>query len=175
MFASKPGDLVFTMLLDGACQAGCYTAVLCPTTRTGIPPGFVRAIQLCHPLFVHLCITDGCCARSFPACRVDAAGTITTVAGTGQPGASGDGGPATSAQLKNPVHATFDVKGDNMYIADFGNFRCVWGTRVWSMLGADNPGVQKFCSWRQQHMTLVCVLANQTGSAVLGLYRLHNV
>jgi len=34
--------------------------------------------------------------------RVDASGIITTVAGTGTPGFSGDGGPATSAMLDDP-------------------------------------------------------------------------
>src|SRR6185369_3698889 len=34
--------------------------------------------------------------------RVDTDGSITTVAGTGTPGYSGDGGPATSAQLSSP-------------------------------------------------------------------------
>lgn len=57
--------------------------------------------------------------------RVDAlSGVISTLVGNGQPGYSGDGGPAASAQLKNPVHATFDDAG-NLFLADFGNFRCV--------------------------------------------------
>jgi hypothetical protein len=50
-------------------------------------------------------------------------GIITTVAGTGRPGFGGDSGDATSALLKNPVHTTFDAAG-NLYISDFGNFRC---------------------------------------------------
>jgi uncharacterized protein (TIGR03437 family) len=47
-------------------------------------------------------------------------GIITTVAGSGQPGYSGDGGPATSATLRIPEQAELDVYG-NMYIADSGN------------------------------------------------------
>lgn len=45
---------------------------------------------------------------------------ITTVAGIGSPGHSGDGGPATSAQLKLPTSMTLDAAG-NLYIADNGN------------------------------------------------------
>lgn len=48
------------------------------------------------------------------------AGYITTVAGNGTAGYSGDGGPATSAELKGPHDVVFDKSG-NMYVADFGN------------------------------------------------------
>ena len=56
--------------------------------------------------------------------RVDAAtGIITTVAGTGSPGGfSGDGGPATSAQLFGPGGVVVDSAG-NLFIADSGNNR----------------------------------------------------
>ena len=54
--------------------------------------------------------------------RVDTAGTITTVAGNGFPISSGDGGPATSAHLANPVGVAVD-RAANIYIADTGNGR----------------------------------------------------
>jgi sugar lactone lactonase YvrE len=54
--------------------------------------------------------------------RVDTAGVITTVAGTGAPGYSGDGGPATQAQLNEPAGVALDAQG-NLYIADTGNHR----------------------------------------------------
>jgi len=55
--------------------------------------------------------------------RVDArTHTISTVAGTGQPGFSGDGGPATSAQLKVPHSIALDDH-DQLYICDIGNHR----------------------------------------------------
>ena len=53
--------------------------------------------------------------------RVDAkTGIITTFAGTGKPGYSGDGGPADKAQLKQPHSIQFDSAGD-LYICDIGN------------------------------------------------------
>ena len=54
--------------------------------------------------------------------RVDADGTITTVAGTGTAGFSGDSGPATSAQLDSPTGVALDGSG-NLYIADSNNHR----------------------------------------------------
>jgi uncharacterized protein (TIGR03437 family) len=47
-------------------------------------------------------------------------GIITSVAGTGKAGYSGDGGPATSATLNFPEQAELDAYG-NLYIADSGN------------------------------------------------------
>ena len=57
---------------------------------------------------------------------VRAQGVITTVAGTGVPGFSGDTGPATSAQLGDPSNGGLYVAADsagNLYIVDGGNSR----------------------------------------------------
>jgi hypothetical protein len=55
--------------------------------------------------------------------RVDATtGIITTVAGTGSVGSTGDGGAATSARLNGPTSLAFDSSG-NLFIADRGNHR----------------------------------------------------
>lgn len=48
-------------------------------------------------------------------------GAITTVAGTGEPGCSGDGGPATQATLNEPKSVT--IVGNFLYIADAENHR----------------------------------------------------
>jgi sugar lactone lactonase YvrE len=53
---------------------------------------------------------------------VDAAGIIHTVAGNSTQGFSGDGGPATAAQLSSPQGMAIDVNG-NLYIADSSNNR----------------------------------------------------
>lgn len=55
--------------------------------------------------------------------RVDAAtGIITTIAGNGTSGFSGDGGDAASAIFDSPTGVAVDVV-DNLYVADFNNHR----------------------------------------------------
>ncbi|MBW1817714.1 MAG: hypothetical protein JRJ60_11210, partial [Deltaproteobacteria bacterium] len=54
--------------------------------------------------------------------KVDTQGIITTVAGNGIGGYSGDGGPATQARLNSPYGMAADASG-NLYIADYGNNR----------------------------------------------------
>jgi len=66
---------------------------------------------------VYLSDTDNSRVR-----RVDTKGIITTVAGTGVAGFSGDGGPATAAQLNLPYGLAADAAG-YLYIADLGNNR----------------------------------------------------
>ncbi len=54
--------------------------------------------------------------------RIAPDGIISTIAGSGQPGATGDGGPATAARLASPIEVTPDAFG-NVYIADSANNR----------------------------------------------------
>ena len=54
--------------------------------------------------------------------KITPAGILTPVAGTGVPGFSGDGGPATSAMLDAPVAVAVDPKGA-VYVLDRGNLR----------------------------------------------------
>ncbi len=54
--------------------------------------------------------------------KVDTSGTITTFAGTGAPGYSGDNQPATSATLNLPIGVFADLSG-NVFINDTGNQR----------------------------------------------------
>ena len=54
--------------------------------------------------------------------RIDTSGTITTVAGNGRGGFSGDGGPATRASLDEPWDVAIGEEG-TLYIADMNNSR----------------------------------------------------
>jgi RHS repeat-associated protein len=54
--------------------------------------------------------------------KVNTQGIITTVAGNGQEGYSGDGGPAVQANLKWPFSLALDSPG-NIYVTDWGNQR----------------------------------------------------
>jgi sugar lactone lactonase YvrE len=55
--------------------------------------------------------------------KVDAGtGIITTVAGNGHPGFSGDGGKAADARLNSPLGLAVDSAG-NLFIADYGDNR----------------------------------------------------
>src|SRR5688500_8664473 len=49
--------------------------------------------------------------------RVDPAGIISTIAGTGERGYSGDGGPATAARFDDPRGLAFDAAG-NLYVSN---------------------------------------------------------
>ncbi len=74
---------------------------------------------LCMNLSGELFIADAnnSCIR-----KINLAGIITNVAGTGVLGFSGDGGPASTAQLANPLGITIDNAG-RLFIADQNNDR----------------------------------------------------
>jgi uncharacterized protein (TIGR03437 family) len=72
--------------------------------------------------------------------RVDSGGTISTVAGTGAAGNSGDGGLAVDAQLSGPESVTVDSSG-NLYIADTGNQRVRKVTPDGKIAAATNLGL----------------------------------
>jgi uncharacterized protein (TIGR03437 family) len=85
-----------------------------PATGAGVP--FPNGVALDGA--GNLYISDG----SNRARKVSTNGTITTIAGTGTPAFSGDGGPATSAQLSQPAGIAVDAAG-NVYISDSSNDR----------------------------------------------------
>src|SRR4051794_27360873 len=86
-----------------------------PATSAGVPGPTAVALDSAANLYI----------ASKPANqvrKVNASGTISTFAGTGPSGFSGDGGPASLAKLNQPQGATVDTSG-NVYIADAANHR----------------------------------------------------
>lgn len=84
--------------------------------------------------------------------RIDTSGVITTVAGNGEQGSAGDGGPATEAQLNIPTDIALDASG-NLYVAEAvgnrvrkidttGKINTVAGTGVQGSEGDDGPAVE---------------------------------
>jgi uncharacterized protein (TIGR03437 family) len=73
--------------------------------------------------------------------KVDGAGTITAYAGNGVQGFSGDGGPATQAEMNNPTAVAVDVS-NNVYITDQFNQRIRRvdaGGTITTVAGNGNP------------------------------------
>jgi len=85
-----------------------------PATAAGMVIPIRCAVDSSGNLFI---VDQG----AFRIRKVDGSGTITTYAGTVQ-GFSGDGGPATQAEMNNPTAAAVDVSG-NLYVTDQFNQR----------------------------------------------------
>ena len=137
------------------------TGVITTVAGTGVAgfsgdegPGTSARVQYPQGIAVdadgHLFIADhtNCRIRRVAA----GTGVITTVAGNGMQGFSGDGGPATSAQLAFPNGVAVDNVGGHLFIADYSNHRIrrvaagtgvittVAGTGVSGFSGNGGPG-----------------------------------
>ncbi len=127
-------------------QNAAQRAALAQLARADTPSSGVEAtsVPLAHPGGIaldaagnlYIADTDHHMIR-----EVNLAGVITTVAGTGEQGFSGDGGAATSADLDSPVGVAVDAMG-NVYIADTHNQRIreVTGGAITTIAGTGVPG-----------------------------------
>lgn len=87
--------------------------------------GFATGAKLAAPRNVAIDLSGNLYVSDFSAqqvLRVSAQGILTTVAGTGKPGFSGDGAAAKLAQLSSPAGLATDASG-TLYVADSGNNR----------------------------------------------------
>jgi len=73
--------------------------------------------------------------------RIDPTGVITTFAGTGAYGDTGDGGPATAAQFKGPFGLAFDGSG-NLFVSDnvAHRVRKISGGTITTVVGTGSSG-----------------------------------
>lgn len=105
------------------------------------------------------------CERGGHALRVvDPAGRIRTVAGTGEAGFSGDGGPALQARLNGPKHVSVEASGDVLitdtenhairrYSPRDGTIRRVAGSGAKGAAGVGGPPEQ--CELNRPHGAVV--------------------
>ncbi len=104
--------------------------------------------------------------------RVDPSGIITTIAGTGEAGFGGDGGPATAAKLKSPYGVLVDKYGV-VYISDYSNNRIRRIDRYDTIstiagtgdIGYNGDGIM--ASAAQVFMPL-CIVADNAGNIYFG-------
>jgi len=123
------GVLVAGNLLPVAGQLGLYTSVgdNQPATQAELylPSGIaldgagnLYIADSLHNRIRMVCASATSATIQRTSCA--GAGIISTIAGSGNPSYTGDGGPAASANLNGPGDVAFDGAG-NLYIADSGN------------------------------------------------------
>ncbi|MBI4479529.1 MAG: hypothetical protein HY651_05860, partial [Acidobacteria bacterium] len=108
----SPGGIISTFAGDGVPRFGGDGG---PATSASLDFPSGVALDAVGNLFI---ATTG----SHRIRKINLAGSISTVAGNGMNTFSGDGGPATSAALNDPVAVTVD-SGGNLFIAEFSNQR----------------------------------------------------
>jgi len=114
-------------------------------------------------------ITDGANRRIRKVTQ--STGIITTIAGNGTAGSTGDGGQATAAELNAPYSTTFDATG-NLYIADLNNNRIrviVAAVALYvntATICAGAPGTLTATGLTTYTWTPVTGLSTSTGSSV---------
>jgi sugar lactone lactonase YvrE len=107
-----PAGVISTVAGNGTC---CYSGDGAAATAARLAYPFGVAVDSAGSLY----IADQSNSRIR---KVTSAGVISTLAGTGSAGYSGDGGAATAAQLYYPYGVAADSAG-NVYIADSSNHR----------------------------------------------------
>jgi sugar lactone lactonase YvrE len=113
----SPGGIITTVAGSGpvGMGAGRFWGDGGPATQAGLNEPQGVAVDGTGTLFISEWF-------SHRVRRVSPDGKITTAAGTGKQGFSGDGGPATVAELSGPCGLAVDRAG-NLFISDSGNTR----------------------------------------------------
>lgn len=123
LWARDAGGWLSTATHVAAVAGGAPDESVISTVAGGLERG---TLLLNHPM--GLCVDDAghiyvADTGNHRVCKVEpTTGTMTVIAGNGQEGKAGDGGPATLAGLKRPMGLHVDALG-NLFIADSGNHR----------------------------------------------------
>lgn len=130
--ANADGDLVFCEVDTGLTRslslaqgrittlAGNGDKAYAGDGQPALAASFSAPHEICFDRAGHLFIVE---RDAHVVRRIDASsGLVSTFAGTGEPGFSGDDGPAHMAQLRQPHSIAFDANG-NLLICDIGNQR----------------------------------------------------
>ena len=114
--------ILFTALIAPAAEAATQVKIVAGNGTAGYSGdgGPAAKAQMHDPFGIargpdgalYVCEFNGHVVR-----RIDEKGTISTIAGNGTPGYSGDGGPAVKAQLNKPHEIRFGPDGA-LYISD---------------------------------------------------------
>ena len=172
------GTVSFTVNVNG----GSYTRMIITYAGTGVAGfsgdgGQATSAQLqgpygtCFDASGNFYIAD---ALNHRIRKITPSGVITTFAGTGTPGYSGDGGPATSAEFHRPSDVAIDAAG-NIYVADENNFTIrkintsgivstIAGTGVSGYSGDNGPATAALLSAANT------VSTDHTGNIYIGQY-----
>lgn len=115
IIADQPGNRVFRYASSGALSviAGDGTSATAPDGQTAASSPINRPAGVAVSADGTIYIGE---AGGHRVRRIDSAGLLQTVAGTGSPGHSGDGGPATAADLNEP--AALVVRDGVLYVSD---------------------------------------------------------
>ncbi len=129
LYIDGAGNLLICDMNNHAVRKVNTSGTISTIAGTGGTPGYsgdggaATAATLDQPVFV----TEDATGNLYIACmyairKVDAAGIITRVAGTGSAGYNGDGGSATAAAINGAAGLVIDVSG-NIYFSDAYNNR----------------------------------------------------
>jgi len=132
MCTDASGNVYFTDSLAAVRKINVSTGIITRVAGTGdhiggpyIGDGIAATASHINPFDVAVDRIGNLYIADYDNCRiekVDTFGIISTVAGTGVAGFSGDTGPATDAKVNHPEGVALDACG-NLYIADFANLR----------------------------------------------------
>ena len=112
-----PGGFIDTIAGDGSCPNEAFTGEGGPAADARFCASSYGKVAVGRDGRVYL-VTEGAIA----VYRISLGGSVERVAGTGTPGDSGDGGPATAAQLQAPADIALGPDG-TLYVADAGACR----------------------------------------------------